>query len=203
MVILATSGPLESTQVPGHLALLTFAAKMIFFWQTARLFRRRQPILRATQYLSLERGLSILALIFFSLDVYLLDLRYYLGLVPFSEQVPALEDLSGMLVFLSYLVILWLELKNSYERVFRVRQDKAVFLINKFRLCFALILPWLVFHLLHDIFVILPGRGVLAFMESVWGEAVFFLILVVFCHNMANLVRKNCRQFVIGLYAFK
>ena len=178
IAILATSGPLDSTQVPVYQALLTFVAKMFFFWQTVRFVQKRRAVLRASQYFSLERGLSVLALVLFSLDVYLLDLKYYLGLVPFSKPIPALADLSGIVVFLSYLVVLWLQLKSSYEHVFGVRQSRVVFVINKLRLGVALILPWLAFNLLHDLLFVVPGRGVRLFMESAWGEPLFMLLMV-------------------------
>ena len=178
IVILATSEPLESSLVPGYQALLTFTIKMLFFWQTIRFFQRRLNALRSSEYFSLERGLSVLALILFSLDVYLLDLKYYLGLVPFSKQVPALVDLAGLAVFLLYLVVLWLQLKSSYEKVFRVRQAAMIFILNKLRFCVALILPWLVVNLLHDLLLVAPGRGVRSFMESAWGEPLFLLMMI-------------------------
>jgi len=178
MVILATSGTLESSQVPGYQVLLTFAVKMFFFWQSARFFQKRRAVLRASEYFTLERGLSVLALVLFSLDVYLLDLKYYLGLVPFSKPVPVLADLAGLLVFLLYLVVMWLQLKSSYEQVFKVRQGAVVFLISKLRLCLALILPWLTVNLLYDLLRIVPVRGVRTFMESAWGEPLFLLLMI-------------------------
>ena len=178
MVILATSGPLESSPVPVYQALLTFTVKMLFFWQTIRFFQRRLDVLRSSEYFSLERGLSVLALVLFSLDVYLLDMKYYLGLVPFSKQVPALTDLAGLVVFLLYLVVLWLQLKSSYEKVFRIRRETLVFVVSKLRFCVVLILPWLAINLLHDLLLVVPGRAVSSFMESTWGEPLFLLMMI-------------------------
>jgi Zn-dependent protease with chaperone function len=179
MAILATGSPPEDSLLPGYQVVSLFILKAWLFRQTIRFYQYRQKIRRLAEYFSAERNLVVLALILFGLDVYLLDLQYYLGLLPFSRQLPTLVDMVGIGVFLLYLVLLWLQLKRSYEEVIGVRKNALVHLKDKLRICVALVLPWLVVGFLHDLLLLIPNAKVQDFMASPWGEPLFLLVMIV------------------------
>ena len=95
MAILATGRPPEDSLLPGYQVISLFILKAWLFRQTIRFYQYRHRVRLVAEYFSVERNLAVLALILFGLDVYLLDLQYYLRLLPFSEQLPTLVDLTG------------------------------------------------------------------------------------------------------------
>ncbi|MDF1577305.1 MAG: M48 family metalloprotease [Desulfobulbales bacterium] len=178
MAILATSTSPEGALLPDYQFFALFVGKLWFFRWFIRFARKRRKIIRVADYFSIERNLAVFALLLFGVDVYLLDLRYYLELPPFTEQLPFLADLGGIAVFLLYLILLWTELKPSYEEVVGVRKKTFTHLRDKLRICIALVLPWLVVNFLHDLLVRLPSKGVRDLMASPWGEPLFLLLLI-------------------------
>ncbi len=179
MAILATGSRSEDSLLPGYQMISLFILKAWLFRQTIRLYLYRQRIRLVAEYFSAERNFALLALVFFGLDVYLLELQYYLRLLPFSEQLPTLMDLFGIGVFLLYLVLLWLQLKGSYEEAVGVRKQAFVHIKDKLRIYVALIMPWLALGFFHDLLLLVPNPAIQEFMASAWGEPLFLLVMVV------------------------
>lgn len=178
MAILATSGAPAGALFPGYQFLLFFVLKILIFRKIIRAYLGRKTIGRLAEYFGVERNLAILALILFGLDVYLFDLQYYLGLLPFSAAMPSLTTAAGLAVFLLYLVFLWRQLQRSYEEIVGVRKNALVHILDKLRLCLALILPWLVINVSHDLLLLVPAAGVHDFIASPRGEALFLLVMI-------------------------
>jgi len=178
MAILATNTPPDSPLLQGYQFLAVFTAKLWAYRWVVRFYRDRRRISRVADYFSSERNLAVLALVLFGVDIYLLDLGYYLDRLPFSKQLPSLVDMAGIAVFLLYLTVLWLELKPSYEEVVGVRKKASVHVRDKLRLCVALVLPWLIINFLHDLLVLIPSVELHEFMASPWGEPFFLLLMI-------------------------
>ncbi len=178
IVVLATSTPLEDSLVPFHQASAVFVLKMFCFLFSVRIYLSRRKILRAADYFRAESFFSILALVFFAIDVYLLDLKYYLGLLPLTGALPFLADVAGLAVYLFYLVALWLQLKPGYESVFGVSLTPYSLIKGKIRLALALISPWLILGLLHDLFILVPHDGFQDFAASPRGGFLLFLAVI-------------------------
>jgi Zn-dependent protease with chaperone function len=92
--------------------------------------------------------------------------------------MPSLVDVAGLGIFLLYLVLLWEQLRQSYETIVGVRKNVFVHVGDKLRICLALILPWLVVNVLHDLVLLVPPGGVHNFIISPRGEALFLLLVI-------------------------
>lgn len=178
IAILATGAPPEAPLLPGYQVVSLFLLKAWIFRQTIRLYLYRHRISRVADYFAVERNFAILALILFGMDVYLLDLQYYLHLLPFSEQLPTLVDLTGIGVFLLYMIVLWRQLKESYENAVGVNKSTRAHLRDKLRICLAMILPWLLVGFLHELLLLTPNAKIQGFMASPWGEPLFLLVVI-------------------------
>lgn len=202
MAILATSAAPGSPLLAGYQFVALIALKLWFFARIVDFARRRTKIRRVADYFTLERNLAILALVFFAVDVYLLDLRYYLDLLPLTGQLPSLAYLAGIVFFLCYLALLWARLKPTYEEVVEVRKKTFVHVGDKLRISIALVLPWLAVNFLHDLLIRAPVQGLRDFMATPWGEPLFLLamISVAVIWFPALLVRLfGCRAMPAGL----
>ncbi|MCA1764744.1 MAG: M48 family metalloprotease [Desulfobulbaceae bacterium] len=178
MAILATSTTPEGARLPEYQFIALFAIKLGLFRWLIRFSLNRSRISRVSDYFSLERNLAVLALVLFGVDVYLLDLRYYLNLLPFTAPLPSLAEFAGIVVFLFYMILLWTELKPGYEEVVGVRKKTSVHVRDKLKVSIALVLPWLVVNFMHDLLQWLPIKVIRDFMASPWGEPLFLLVMI-------------------------
>lgn len=177
--MLATGGQSAESIFPVYQVVPLFAVKAWLFRQAVRLHLRGKKIRNLAAYFTVERNLTILALVVFGLDVYFLNLNHYFNLLPFSEELPSLTTITGITVFLFYLSLLWLQLKPAYEEVVGVRKDPLTLLQDRIRIYLALVLPWLFINFLHDTLVIIPSPTIHDFMVSTWGEPLLLLLAII------------------------
>ncbi|MHB1015647.1 MAG: M48 family metallopeptidase, partial [Desulfurivibrionaceae bacterium] len=114
ILILTTGGVPEQPQIPWLAALLLFCAKGVLFNQLARYFFRRNSDTAASRYFAVEQRLSILAIVFLGVDIFLLEGRYYLSRLPFAGELPVIANLAGIILFFGYLCLIWLAARPSY-----------------------------------------------------------------------------------------
>ncbi len=177
-VVLVALETREAPLTPGmpwlHV-LPVFLLKLITFWISLRIYPVVRKIRTSADYFRAENTLSVLAILIFLVDVYLLDLHYYLGLLPLIKQMPVLISLLGLTLFYSYLVLVWLSLKKDYENVFTVTRPTRAFLGEQFLNSAVVVMPWLVLSLLYAFLFILPVPAWQIFLAGEWGEPTVFL----------------------------
>ncbi|MBU0480588.1 MAG: M48 family metalloprotease [Proteobacteria bacterium] len=156
-----------------------FVLKLAVFFLSVRIYLSKKPIHLVKDYMAAETRLSVLALALFLVDVYVLDLKYYLASLTFSDKISSLAGISGLFLFLFYLTVLWFLLRKSYESVFGVKHRPVVFITAKLKLCISLVLPWLILSLLHDLLLLIPWPSFRVFMLSPWGDPVLFVVFLV------------------------
>jgi Zn-dependent protease with chaperone function len=176
ILILATSSTPEQPGSPALMTLLLFIAKALLYHQLARRAFRRPQAARASDYFATEQKLSILAVIFFAVDVYLLDLQFYLARLPLVDHLPMLTSLGGLLVFFGYLLILWLVARPAYQEVFGRRHSPLSFLLANIKINLPIVLPWLLLTFIFDLLRFLPLPWLERLLDSAWGEPLIFLL---------------------------
>jgi Zn-dependent protease with chaperone function len=176
ILILATGSTPEQPGFSPLLALLFFSAKGLLYQQLARRAFKRQRTLRASSYFATEQKLSIMAVVFFAIDVYFLDLQFYLAKLPLADNLPMLINLGGLLVFFGYLVILWLAARPSYQEVFDRRYTPRSFLLANLKINLPIVLPWLLLTFVFDLLQFLPLPWLQRLLGSAWGEPLIFLL---------------------------
>jgi len=153
-----------------------FLVKLLIFWfvQERVVFARR--VESSGRYDMAERRGTVLAILFFAADIYLLGGALYLSKLPFVEELPVLADLGGIALFCLYLVIMWGSSYRAYGRVFFTDGGALSFIRNNLRSNLAIILPWLILSLAADILAALPLPRFQHFLGSFWGEALSTII---------------------------
>lgn len=175
IVALETGEISRSPDISWVQALAIFLLKGVLFWQSLRVYLLVRKIQASADYFRAECVLSVLAVLVFLVDVYLLDLHYYLGLLPFIKQLPALAGLAGLVLFYSYLMLVWLSLRKDYEHIFTVSRPALAFLSEQFRNSVVVVLPWLMLSLLYGCLLLVPSPVWQIFLAGDWGEPVVFL----------------------------
>ena len=105
ILILTTNAASTHPQVSTFFASCAFLLKgTVYLWLLKRIF---SPLKVTTpgKYAKAERQGSILAILIFSLDIYLLDCQYYMSLLPLTGKLPVIVSfLSLLLVGRKYLI---------------------------------------------------------------------------------------------------
>lgn len=176
ILILTTGGIPEQAQIPWPAALLLFCGKGLFFNLLARYFFRRNPDNTAARYFAVEQRLSILAIVFLAVDIFLLEGRYYLSRLPLAQEIPVLAHLAGIIVFFGYLCLIWLAARPSYQSIFARTLTARAFVAANLRVNLAILLPWLIISLLFDLLQLAPVPRLKEFLASAWGEPILVLL---------------------------
>jgi Zn-dependent protease with chaperone function len=122
---------------------------------------------------------SLLALVFFCAEIYLLDIKYYLTTISLIRFSFTLQGLAGLVIFLLHLAIVWF---YSYEcrRRFSGETGSRVSVVTanlKFNL--AILLPWLLISGSFDLVQLLPLGSIRALLNTPVGQVVFFALLMI------------------------
>ncbi len=184
ILILTTSSTPQAPLVPPLWAGVLFFIKALLYFILVRAAQGRRRITESKPYFAAEQRLSILAIIFFAADVYLLDCKYYFSLLPLTGKLPFLADLAGTFLFFFYLCLMWTGALPSYQRIFARRYAVTTFLRSNLKANLPIILPWAILSMLYDLLMLLPFSGLQQLLTSHWGEILlllsFFVLLALF-----------------------
>ena len=156
---------------------------------------------------------SLLALIFFCLQVLLLDIKYYLISVALMRSSFTLQGLTALVLFLFHLAMVW---HYSYEcncRLSASRCHRSSMLAANLKFNLAILLPWILISGSFDLLQLLPTGSLHDHLNTPLGQIIFFaLLLVIFmvcapplvvrlwgCHPLPagtrrSLIEKFCRE---------
>ena len=175
ILILTTNSAADHPQFSGLINLALFLLKAIAYQGALRHLFRKARVKRAIAYNAAERQASILAIICFSLDVYLLDCQYYFSLLPGAHTLPVIEGLMGLLLFAGYLGAMWTKAGERYREIFKSRQTASAFAWGNLKTNLPIVLPWLCISLFADLLQGVDVPLIKEVMASAWGEQALFI----------------------------
>jgi len=201
IIIFATGSVPDEPQIPFAGAFLIFILKGVVYQYLVHNAHAGNKVTTEKKYFAVEQKYSILAIFSFGLDVYVLDIKYYLAFLSLNGHLPALLSLGGIALFFLYLAFLWLAARKNYGRIFgRLYSAKEfVFLNIKFNL--PIVLPWLIINFIADFLKLLPFPLSRMLAASEWGESILFLLFFLFLALIFPALIKylwNCRSMPAG-----
>jgi Zn-dependent protease with chaperone function len=192
---------------------LSFSIALFFlFWLVFALYCRfsfQRLVVRSTRdedeersladlYQGLAFRLSILAILLFSFNVWLLHLKYWLQAIPGVGRITAIHGLLAVMIFLLYLGTVWFFGHPAYGTAFRTRLSRTSFVFSNMRLNVPILFPWLFLSLVHDLLYLIPWPSVHDFLNEPLGQMVFFaLFLGMLMVFMPRLIQSwwGCEPF--------
>jgi Zn-dependent protease with chaperone function len=184
IIIFSTVSVPDTPQIPITTALIVFLIKGGVYIYLVNYAHYRKRVSNDKIYFDIEQKFSLLAIIVFAIDIYLLDFKYYLSFLSLNGHLPVLLSLAGITLFFFYLSLLWLASRKNYLKIFNCQYSAKEFVINNIKLNIPIILPWLIVNFIADILNILPFPLAKILVSSEWGESIllllFFLMLAVF-----------------------
>ncbi len=205
ILIFSTSSVPESPELSIATALPLFIFKALAFQRWVLYAHGNSRITHDSSYFATEQRFTIIAILFFSIDIYLLDAKYYLAGLPLAGQLPVLINFGGLILFFFYLCLLWTAARPSYHRVFGLEPPRqytiASFLAYNIKANLPIILPWLFINLLLDLFQLIPLPIIERLPLSQWAEPVAFLLFfLALAITFPALVKRlwNCTPMPAG-----
>jgi Zn-dependent protease with chaperone function len=127
----------------------------------------------SNQYQGLIAKLSVLAILLFAFDIYVLNIKYWILEIPGFDRFSVFQGLLGLSLFLSYLCIIWHSAFPLYAAIFRTGINKGSYIKSNLRLNLPIIFPWVAITFAVDILEWIPWPGEGHFLDTIQGQIVF------------------------------
>jgi len=151
-----------------HLSLRHFGQRL---WRVSQSNATRQ-------YHRIQNRLTILALAFLAIDIYIFNLKFYLQIIPGFDQSLAVSGIIGIGIFLAHLILIWIYSYPAYKKIFYSEIPLSRFLKGNIAFISAILIPWFLISLVSDI---LQAIKLPTFLTSDLGEFVLlFALLTIF-----------------------
>ena len=122
----------------------------------------------------------VIALVVYAAILYLTDIKSYLDVLSWNNRLPVLTNLSGLALFILLLSLMWVTARRSYATVFGRHYQIPEFLVLNIRAILPVVLPWIVLSLFYDLLALTPSENLQLFIDSAWGDALFFGLFLAF-----------------------
>ena len=168
--------------------LMMFVIWVIFSVYSATAFGRlKRELIKAgrgdprssSRYERLNVRLSILAIFLFALATYLFELRQWLHLIPGFDGFSVLEGIIAISLFLFYLSTIWYFACPVYRLLFQTTSTRRSFVYSNLRFNLPILFPWVAISLVYDLLALSPWAGHDSFLNSVFGQIVFFAAFII------------------------
>ena len=129
-------------------------------------------------YQSLVLRLSILAILLFSLNVYMFHLKYWLQTIPGIDRFSVLQGILSLSLFLFYLATMWYFAHPVYRTAFHVNIKRNAFIISNIRFNVPILFPWLILTAIYDLLALTSWGGPENFLGRIEGQMIFFAVFL-------------------------
>jgi len=144
--------PLSATIAAAALFFLLYALICRFFLQ--RLQRSSRLVSHSNlshQYHRLQNRLSILALAFVAIYIYILNIKFYLQVIPGLAESLTISGITGIGLFLMHLALIWFWSHPLYRQIYHSDISLTAFLRAHIAFVSAILIPWLLISTASDL----------------------------------------------------
>jgi len=144
---------------------------------------------------------SILALIVFAADVWLLDLPSYLQPLRLFAILPTLQNLLFLLIFVGYLTIIWTYAYDAHNPIYQGDITRGNYIYSNVAFSVPILLPWVLLFGISDLLLLLPFDLPKRVLNNSIGQTAYFLIFLVVAALFAPLLVQRfwrCRPLENG-----
>ncbi len=186
LLIYATYQPADDAEILLPETLLLFLGFLLVFvlivWLRFRRLEKRlsrDPFHRLDhQFTTSLTRLSILAILLFALDIYLLDMGALFSGFPLFNVFPTLEAVLFLGLFVLYLAIIWSIGHRVYRRLYAATVSRRSYVVSNISFAVPVLLPWLALSTVADLIHLLPYQPAREFLTTTEGEILYFLVFL-------------------------
>ena len=144
----------------------------------------------------------ILAIIIFTINIYVLNLKFFITTIPLFAGSPSLTAFLFIGLFIGYLSIIWAMAYKPYKALFQTQLTKRSYVLSNISFSLPVILPWIMISIGMDIINILPFSAPKRLLGTPEGQVIFFSFflaaLVVIAPSLIKFFWR-CRPLPDGL----
>ncbi len=122
--------------------------------------------------------LSVLAIVLFTFDIYVLNLPSFFAHIQLFSTIPTISALLFLGVFVFYLSIIWAFAHGVYRRIYMSDVSRKSYIISNILFAVPVLLPWLFLSGISDIIFALPFKYPKHFLSTTEGEVTYFLFFL-------------------------
>jgi Zn-dependent protease with chaperone function len=187
LLIYATYQPVEEPRFPIVASFLWLCGLAVLFaaqaWISFRRLEKRVPLDRLHRldhrFNSMMLRQSILAICLFTINIYGLNLTSFLSALPLFSDLPTLQALFCLLLFVGYLAIIWSVAHGAHQKIYPAPCSRSAYVLSNITLSVPVLLPWLVLSGLADLLYLLPFDITRRFLSTTLGQIAYFLVFLV------------------------
>ena len=146
---------------------------------------------------------SILAIVLFAVDIYLLNLVEIVRTVPYVAMFPTIQALIFIALFVAYLAVLWSMAFDAYQSLYGTQLKRSSYTGSNIAISLPVLLPWVVLSGCADLIRLLPFDYPKRLLSTPEGEVIyFFLFLMVVAVIGPLMIQKfwGCRPLPAGTH---
>lgn len=122
--------------------------------------------------------LSVIAIVLFTFNIYVLNLPSVFANIQLFSTIPTLLALLFLSIFVLYLSIIWACAHRAYQKVYMSEMSKKNYILSKILFAVPILLPWLLLSGISDIIFALPFDYPKHFLSTTEGEVTYFLFFL-------------------------
>jgi Zn-dependent protease with chaperone function len=122
---------------------------------------------------------AMLAVVIFSINIYVLNLKYFFLTIPPFSGSPTLTALVFIGLFIGYLAIIWAGIYEPYKVLFQTQLSRRSYVLSNISFNLPVILPWLLISAGVDIINVLPFSFPKRLLATPEGQVIFFSFFLV------------------------
>lgn len=186
LLIYLTYQPTAEVQFDGFesMALLCLLT-LLFTFLTAFQFKRIRTQVSRVPYVRLDNRFdavltrqSIMAIVFFAISIYGLNLTWFTSQWPVVKSFPTVEGLLCVGLFIFYLTIVWYLAFDTYRSLYPTDLSRRSYVLSNITFNLPVIFPWLALSACADIIGLLPFETPKRFLDTTAGEVTYFFIFL-------------------------
>jgi Zn-dependent protease with chaperone function len=118
---------------------------------------------------------SILAVAFYAADIYVLNIVSILNRLTVFKKFPTIEALFFLLVFMSYLAVVWNYAYGPYQKIYKTGITKKEYIVSNISFALPILLPWFFVSLTVDLVYSLPFEPLKRILLMPEGQVAYFI----------------------------
>ncbi|MCI0470526.1 MAG: M48 family metalloprotease [Candidatus Aminicenantes bacterium] len=211
-IVIFSAAPLsQNTALPDAVDLAGIVLLLWLFWILnkshftnikERFIKKTIDIEEAKRYFSIRSNIHfIIAVFLFAVEIFLFDLKTLLTRNPVIGSSEALTAISGLIVFMSHLVIIWHWAFRAMGDVLDIGESTRDYILSNVKFNLVIVMPWLLLSFLMELVSLIDtpwmnmlqnsGLIIILFLFLIAIVAPFLIIFLWDCKPLAQTELKE------------
>ncbi|MBW2193797.1 MAG: M48 family metalloprotease [Deltaproteobacteria bacterium] len=170
--------PVETLFLFLLLTFFYFAATWVQFHRLERRISKESHIRLDHKISTATTRQSVMAIMIFAIDIYVLNLKSFLSDIPYLSIIPTFQAVLILGLFIFYLSIVWACAHGVQQKLHMTDMSGQSYVLSNISFSIPILLPWFLFSGIADIINVLPFETPKHYLATTEGQAIYFLVFL-------------------------